>query len=99
MLVVGKEQLDGSGTSVQDINKFIKSFEMTQKMMKQLKNNKGGMKKLMNGIDTNTLKNFKFQRDLGTVLKIPVTRNFNNILENLLVIKLLLNFLIYKFLI
>ena len=76
MLVVGKEQLDGSGTSVQDINKFIKSFEMTQKMMKQLKNNKGGMKKLMNGIDTNTLKNFKFQRDLGTVLKIPVTRNF-----------------------
>ena len=99
MLVVGKEQLDGSGTSVQDINKFIKSFEMTQKMMKQLKNNKGGMKKLMNGIDTNALKNFKFQRDLGTVLKIPVTRNFNNILENLLVIKLLLNFLIYKFLI
>ena len=99
MLVVGKEQLDGSGTSVQDINKFIKSFEMTQKMMKQLKNNKGGMKKLMNGIDTNALKNFKFQRDLGTVLKIPVIRNFNNILGNLLVIKLLLNFLIYKFLI
>ncbi|MCF0126836.1 MAG: signal recognition particle protein, partial [Clostridia bacterium] len=38
----------GSGTTVQDINKFIKSFEMTQKMMKQVKNNKGGMKKLMN---------------------------------------------------
>ncbi len=50
----------GSGTTVQDINKFIKSFEMTQKMMKQLKNNKGGMKKLMNGIDENALKNFKF---------------------------------------
>lgn len=50
----------GSGTSVQDINKFIKSFEMTQKMMKQMKNNKGGMKKLMNSIDENTLKNFKF---------------------------------------
>lgn len=50
----------GSGTSVQEVNKFIKSFEMTQKMMKQLKNNKGGMKKLMNGIDENTLKNFKF---------------------------------------
>lgn len=31
----------GSGTSVQEINKFIKSFEMTQKMMKQIKNNKG----------------------------------------------------------
>ena len=27
----------GSGTTVQDVNKFIKSFEMTQKMMKQLK--------------------------------------------------------------
>ncbi len=50
----------GSGTSVQEINKFIKSFEMTQKMMKQMKSNKGGMKKLMKGIDENTLKNFKF---------------------------------------
>ena len=49
-----------SGTSVQEVNKFIKSFEMTQKMMKQLKNNKGGMKKLMKGIDENTLKNLKF---------------------------------------
>ena len=27
----------GSGTTVQDINKFIKSFEMTQKMMKKMK--------------------------------------------------------------
>ena len=43
-----------------DINKFIKSFEMTQKMMKKMKSNKGGMKKLMNGIDENALKNFKF---------------------------------------
>lgn len=50
----------GSGTTVQDINKFIKSFEMTQKMMKQMKNNKGGMRKMLNGIDENTLKNFKF---------------------------------------
>ena len=50
----------GSGTSVQEVNKFIKSFEMTQKMMKQLKKNKGGMKKLMKGIDENTLKNLKF---------------------------------------
>ena len=48
----------GSGTTVQDINKFIKSYEMTQKMMKQMKN-KGGMKKIMNGIDENALKNFK----------------------------------------
>ncbi len=51
----------GSGTSVQEINKFIKSFEMTQKMMKKMKSDKGGMKKkLMKGIDENTLKNFKF---------------------------------------
>ena len=47
----------GSGTSVQEINKFMKSFEMTQKMMKQMQNNKGGMKKMMKGMD---LKNFKF---------------------------------------
>ncbi len=50
----------GSGTTVQDINKFIKSFEMTQKMMKQMKSNKGGLKRFMKGIDENTLKNFKF---------------------------------------
>ena len=50
----------GSGTTVQDINKFIKSFEMTQKMMKKMKSNKGAMKKMMNGIDENALKNFKF---------------------------------------
>ncbi len=49
----------GSGTSVQDINKFIKSFEMTQKMMKQMQNNKVGMKKLMNSINPDDLKNFK----------------------------------------
>lgn len=49
----------GSGTSVQDINKFMKSFEMTQKMMKQMQNNKGGMKKMMNGLNMGDLKNFK----------------------------------------
>ncbi len=49
----------GSGTTVQDINKFIKSFEMTQKMMKKLKSNKGGMKNMLKGIDENALKNFK----------------------------------------
>ena len=49
----------GSGTTVQDINKFIKSFEMTQKMMKKMQNNKGGMKKLLNGLDENALRNFK----------------------------------------
>lgn len=50
----------GSGTTVQDVNKFIKSFEMTQKMMKQLKQNKGGMKNLMKNIDEASLKNFRF---------------------------------------
>ena len=50
----------GSGTTVQDVNKFIKSFEMTQKMMKQLKQNKGGIKNLMKNIDTSSLKNMKF---------------------------------------
>ncbi|MBR0350405.1 MAG: signal recognition particle protein [Clostridia bacterium] len=49
----------GSGTEVQDINKFIKSFEMTQKMMKQMQNNKGGLRKMMKGLDENSLKNFK----------------------------------------
>ena len=48
----------GSGTTVQDINKFIKSFEMTQKMMKQMQN-KGTMKKMMKGINPDDLKNFK----------------------------------------
>ena len=55
MQVVDKELQNGSGTSVQDINKFIKSFEMTKKMMKQMKNNKGGMKKLMNIKKTNMM--------------------------------------------
>lgn len=50
----------GSGTTVQDINKFVKSFEMTQKMMKKMKSDKGGMKKLMKGFDENSLRNFKF---------------------------------------
>ena len=49
----------GSGTTVQEINKFMKSFEMTQKMMKQMQNNKGGMKKLMSGINAKDLKGFK----------------------------------------
>ena len=50
MQVVDNVLLSGSGTTVQDINKFIKSFEMTQKMMK----------KILNGLDTNALKNMKF---------------------------------------
>ena len=46
----------GSGTSVQEINKFMKSFEMTQKMMRQMKDSKN-MKKLMKGLNPADLKN------------------------------------------
>mgnify|MGYP002616797042 FL=1 len=52
----------GSGTSVQEINKFMKSFEMTQKMMKQMKSEKG-MKNVMRnlkGIDKDAFKDLKF---------------------------------------
>jgi len=50
----------GSGTTVQDINKFINSYEMTQKMMKKMQNSKGGMKNALKGMDINSLKNMKF---------------------------------------
>ena len=46
----------GSGTSVQEINKFMKSFEMTQKMMRKMKDSKN-MKKMMRGINPADLKN------------------------------------------
>lgn len=46
----------GSGTSVQEINKFMKSFEMTQKMMRQMKDKKN-MKKMMKGLNPADLKN------------------------------------------
>ena len=61
LLNAGRRQriAKGSGTTVQDINKFMKSFEMTQKMMKQMQSNKGGLKKMMKGLDENSLKNFK----------------------------------------
>ena len=49
----------GSGTTVQDINKFISSYEMTQKLMKKMQNNKGGMKNMMKGLDINSLKGLK----------------------------------------
>ena len=48
----------GSGTSVEQINKFIKSFELTQKMMKEMTSNKGMMKKMMNGLNMDDLSNF-----------------------------------------
>ncbi len=46
----------GSGRQVSEINRFMESFEMTQKMMKQMKNNKGGMKKMMKGINLDKFK-------------------------------------------
>ena len=48
----------GSGTEVHDINKFMESFEMTQKMMKQMKT-KGGMKRMMKGLNLDQIKDFK----------------------------------------
>ena len=49
----------GSGTTVQEVNKFMKSFEMTQKMMKQMKSKKGGMKNALKGINMDDFKNLK----------------------------------------
>ena len=48
----------GSGTTVQDINKFINSFEQTQKMIKKMQNGKG-MKNMLKGINPEDFKNFK----------------------------------------
>ena len=43
----------GSGTEVQDINKFMKSFELTQNMMKKMKNGSVDprMKKMMKSMN------------------------------------------------
>ena len=48
----------GSGTTVEQINKFMKSFELTQKMMKDMTSNKGMMKKLMKNMNMDDLKDF-----------------------------------------
>ena len=52
----------GSGTTVEQINKFMKSFEMTQKMMKEMTSNKGMMKRMMKNMNMNMddLNNLKF---------------------------------------
>ena len=49
----------GSGTSVQEINKFMNSFELTQKMMRKMKNEKSA-KSMMKNFNMNDIKNFKF---------------------------------------
>ena len=46
----------GSGRKVNEINRFMDSFEMTQKMMKQM-TNKGNMKKMVKGLNPADLKN------------------------------------------
>ena len=56
MEVEDKELLKVAGTSVQDINKFIKSYEMTQKMMKQVKQGKGGINNLLKNFDPSNFK-------------------------------------------
>ena len=48
----------GSGTTVEQINKFMKSFEMTQKMMKEMTSNKGMMRKMMKNLNMDDLKDF-----------------------------------------
>ena len=53
-----KRIANGSGTQVHDINKFMESFEMTQKMMKQMKSKKG-MKNIMKGLNLDQIKDFK----------------------------------------
>ena len=53
-----KRIANGSGTSVQEINRFMNSFETTQKMMKKIKTGKG-MKNMMKNLNLNDLKDFK----------------------------------------
>ncbi len=53
-----KRIAEGSGTTVQEVNKFMNSFEMTQKMMKKMKTDKG-MKNMLKGINPEDLKGFK----------------------------------------
>ena len=53
-----KRIAQGSGTSVQQINKFMNSFEMSQKMMKKMQTGKG-MKNLMKQFNMEDFKNLK----------------------------------------
>ena len=48
----------GSGTQVHDINKFMETFEVTQKMMRQMKS-KGGMRRMMKGLKLDQMDEFK----------------------------------------
>lgn len=50
---------NGSGTTVQQINQFMKSFEMTQTMMKKMRSEKG-MKNMMKNLKGFNPEDFKF---------------------------------------
>ncbi len=52
-----KRIANGAGVTVQEVNKFMNSFEMTQKMMKKIRTNKG-MKNMLKGINPEDLKGF-----------------------------------------
>ena len=49
---------NGAGVTVQDVNKFMNSFEMTQKMMKKMQNDKS-VKNMLKGMNPEDLKKFK----------------------------------------
>ena len=49
---------NGSGTKVQDVNKFMNSFEQTQKLMKKMQNEKS-INKMMKNLDMNALKKMR----------------------------------------
>ena len=53
-----KRIAEGSGRKVSELNRFMESFEMTQKMMKQMKN-KGNMKKIMKNMNLDKIKGFE----------------------------------------
>ena len=61
---------NGSGTQVQDINKFMKSFELTQSMMKKVKqgNMDPRMKKMMNKLNLDKMSEEELD-DLANKLK------------------------------
>ncbi len=48
----------GSGTEIQDVNRLLKQFTQMQKMMKKMK--KGGMAKMMRGLQANMPKGMPF---------------------------------------
>ena len=48
----------GSGTKVQDVNKFMNSFEQTQRIMKKMQSEKN-LNKMLKGLDANALKKLR----------------------------------------